>query len=197
MQKTIVVEMLAQIKTLFPYAFKDTTAQTANILVNAWTDALSEYPDELVKSAFKQAVKGCKMPPTIADVIEQIEKIQSIAEKSNAELWDEYKSILFAAADLSDKFSYSFIPDGEKRTQGEIARDELNKLWEKLAPSIQEYCGSVNNLIYTARNDDLTFEKTRFFKNIKNCQNRIKMKNSVSKIALSTKEPNKLLGETK
>lgn len=193
--KQDVVKMLALVKTAYPYAYREVDEKALDRLVAVWLECFEEYTAEEVKYAFKQAIKACKVPPTIADVIEQIEKAQTARDKSDGELWTEYLKLLHAAGDLSEKFRYTFVPFGGDKTQGEIAREELSRLWERADERIKEYCGSVGNLICTAKTDDLTYEKARFFKGIGNCRKRVETKKEVPQIFIAMTKNIKLIDE--
>lgn len=193
--KQDVVKMLALVKTAHPYAYKEVDEEALDILVKIWLECLEGYPAELVKYAFKEAIKVCKMPPTIADVIEQIEKVKSARDKSDGELWTEYLKLLHSARDLSEQFRYTFVPGGGDKTQGQIAREELNHLWKIADERIKEYCGSVDNLISTAKSDDWGYEKSRFLKGIGNCRKRVEVKKEVPQIFIEMTKNIKLIDD--
>lgn len=195
MKKKSVVEIITRIKAVYPYTFKNATQEELALTVNTWQEALSSYPEDLVQYAFKEAIKACKMPPTIADVIEQIEKVKSAQDKSDGELWTEYLSLLHAARDLSEQFRYTFVPGGGNKTQGQIAREKLNRLWENADERIKEYCGSVDNLISTAKSDDWVYEKSRFLKGIGNCRKRVEVKKEVPQIFIEMTKNIKLIDD--
>ena len=105
--KQDVVKMFALVKTAYPYAYKEVDENTLDRLVDIWLECFEEYSAEIVKFAFKQSIKSCKMPPTIADVTEQIEKLKETKDKSDGELWNEYLRLIYSASDLSSKFHYT------------------------------------------------------------------------------------------
>ena len=197
MKRKIVVEMITRIKAVYPYTFKNATQEEILLAVDTWQEALSGYPEDLVQYAFKEAIKACKMPPTIADVIEQIEKVKSARDKSDGELCTEYLNLRHAARDLSEQFRYTFVPSGGDKTQGQIAREELNRLWEIADERIKEYCGSVDNLIFTAKSDDWAYEKSRFLKGIGNCRKRVEIKKEVPQIFIEMTKNIKLIDDIK
>lgn len=162
-----IVEMITIIKNLFPFYAKDSNVEA---LVKTWGVLLNEYPDNLAEVALMNCLKSAKMPPAPADVIEHINAIQEAKEESTEELWTVYIKALRKADDLMSCFDYNFIPDypeGNTKTQGQMARESLHKLWEELPDRLKAYLESKTVLMQNARtfNDkDLMFERTRFDK---------------------------------
>ena len=68
--KNKIIEMIASIKTIYPYYAKDTDVE---MLVQTWTVLLKDYSDQEIQAAFYKALQTCKMPPTPADIIEKID----------------------------------------------------------------------------------------------------------------------------
>ena len=182
MKRKIVVEMITRIKAVYPYTFKNATQEELELAVNTWQEALSSYPDDLVQYAFKEAIKACKMPPTIADVIEQIEKVKSARDKSDGELWNEYLNLIYLAKDLTGRFHYSAKEEG--KTQGERAREELHAAFEVADERIKDFLGSVGNLVDVCKTDDLRREKERFYWGIKNSRKRVRAKAEIPAVFL-------------
>lgn len=174
MTKKSVVEMITRIKAVYPYTFKNATQEELELAVDTWQKVLSGYSEELVKYAFKEAIKACKMPPTIADVIEQIEKVQGARDKSDGELWNEYLNLIYLAKDLTGRFHYTAKEEG--KTQGERAVEELQAAFEVADERIKDFIGSVGNLIDVCKTDDLRQEKERFYFGMKNCRKRVRAK---------------------
>ena len=172
--KQDVVKMFALVKTAYPYAYKEVDENTLDRLVDIWLECFEEYSAEIVKFAFKQSIKSCKMPPTIADVTEQIEKLKETQDKSDGELWNEYLRLIYSASDLSSKFHYTAIENG--KTQGERAREELKALFDGADDRIKDFIGSVGNLVELSKTEDLSYERARFYKGIKNSRKRVQAK---------------------
>ncbi len=191
MTKKSVVEMITRIKAVYPYTFKNATQEELELAVDTWQEALSDYPEDLVQYAFKEAIKACKMPPTIADVIEQIEKVQGARDKSDGELWTEYLNLIYLAKDLAGRFHYTAKEEG--KTQGERAREELQAAFEGADERIKDFIGSVGNLIDVCKTDDLRQEKERFYFGIKNCRKRIKAKAEIPAVFLETAKEIKMI----
>lgn len=160
-----ITEMIAAVKTIYSYYAKDTDVK---VLVKVWEALLKPYEDELVEAAFYNALQACKMPPTPADVIEQIKCIHKALEPSDEELWAVYNDALRRANDYMSRFGYTYI-DESGISQGKQARMALDKLWEGLPEKIKSYLGTKGELMRNAQawgndKDFGVWEKPRFMK---------------------------------
>lgn len=158
-----VIEIIAGIKTLYPYYAKDTNKQ---VLVKMWNALLQEYTDEMVEKAFYKCLQVCKMPPTPADVIEQIERINKAGQRSEYELWDIYRKALKETERQMYYFQFTYV-DTSGVSQGDQARQKVSDIWEGLPEELKMYISSKGELMRLARNsgdEDLKFEKQRFMK---------------------------------
>ena len=158
-----IIEMIGAVKTVYPYYAKDTDVQT---LVKTWTLLLKDYPDNAVDVAFVKCLQVCKMPPTPADVIEQLHSMAEALEPTDEELWGEY----IKALDKTEREIYYFpftAVEENGRTQGDNAKMRVQALWDGLPERLKQYIGSKGELMRIARDstaDDMKFEKNRFFK---------------------------------
>lgn len=153
-----IIEMIASIKTIYPYYAKETDVE---MLVKTWTVLLKEYPDNVIEAAFYKCLQTCKMPPTPADIIEKIESMLAVNEPSEEELWAE----LTAALRVVDREIY-YLQYPMANTNH---RQNIQDAWDKLSEKIKLYLGSKGELIRLAQtysDDDLKFEKNRFFKTL-------------------------------
>lgn len=176
---------------MYPYTFKNATQEELKLAVDTWQEALSDYPEDLVQYAFKNAIKACKMPPTIADVIEQIERVQGARDKSDGELWNEYLNLIYLAKDLTGRFHYTAKEEG--KTQGERAREELQAAFEGADGRIKDFIGSVGNLVDVCKTDDLRQEKERFYFGIKNCRKRVRARAETPAVFLEAAKEMKMI----
>lgn len=160
-----IIEMIGAIKTIYSYYAKDTNVE---LLVNTWTRLLEGYDDAITSAAFYKCLQICKMPPTPADVIEQINALRKANEQTDEELWTIYNRALIATADQVARFEYTFI-DSSGISQGEQARRKVEEIWQSLPDKIKGYLASKGELMRNARenNFDASFsswEKQRFMK---------------------------------
>ena len=158
-----ITSMIAAIKTIYPYYAKDADVQ---VLVKTWGALLKEYPDEAVKSAFYKCLQTCKMPPTPADVIEQLNAIKAAKEPTDEELWNEYTKALREGEKLIYYFRFT-AREANGLTQGENARRKFLSLYENLPEKIKSYLGGYSEFMRMAQNyddEELKFERNRFIK---------------------------------
>lgn len=165
-----IIEMIAAIKTIYSYYAKDTDVQ---MLVKTWTVLLKNYSDEAVEVAFYKCLQTCKMPPTPADVIEKLDEMVKLDEPTHEELWNTFTKALRKASSLVYKFDFNFV-EANGKTQGQNARAEFNALWNALPDEIKRYFGGSGELIRLSKasDEELKFERTRFFKTIPTIQKR-------------------------
>lgn len=162
-----ITEMIAAVRTVFSFYAKDTDVK---VLVKTWEHLLKPYEDELVEAAFYNALQTCKMPPTPADVIEQINSMRKALAPSDEELWASYNDALRKTNMHLSRFGYTYI-DETGISQGKQARMAVDKLWEGLPEKIKSYLGSKGELMRNAQawgndKDFATWEKPRFMKSM-------------------------------
>lgn len=160
-----ITNVIGAIKTIYTYYAKEADVQT---LVSTWHLLLKDYPDEIVDKALMLCLQSCKMPPTPADIIEQIKHMQEAEGPSDEEYWDQYQRALRKGNALTYRFNATYVEENGK-TQGANARAEFMKLWESLPERLQMYIGSHGEFVRMARDygdEDLKFEKNRFMKNM-------------------------------
>ncbi len=154
--KNKIIEMIASIKTIYPYYAKDTDVE---MLVKTWAVLLKDYSDQEIQAAFFKALQTCKMPPTPADIIEKIEAMHALNEASDEELWSELaKALRIVEAEVY----YLKYPKF-----GVDHRQNIQNAWDNLSEKIKLYLGSKGELMRMASNyndDELKFEKNRFLK---------------------------------
>ena len=154
-----IIEMIGSVKTIYPYYAKDTDVQ---ILVKTWTLLLKDYPDKAVDVAFFKCLQTCKMPPTPADVIEQLNSMVDALEATDEELWSEYTLALRKVEKQLGYLQYPLF--GE--TKGDTHK-RIEAVWNGLPERLRYYIGSKGELMRMARDytdEDLKFERNRFFK---------------------------------
>ena len=163
--KNKIIEMIATIKTIYPYYAKDTDVPT---LVKTWSLLLSRYTDEVVEVAFFNALKACKVPPTPADVIERMNRMKEAVEPTPEELWHIYQKALKDVGREMSMFGYTYI-DHTGLSQGDQARANVDNIWSGLPEVVKMYFGDKRELMRQAScydDEDISFEKGRFLKTI-------------------------------
>lgn len=158
-----ITEIIAAIKTIYPYYAKEANV---TVLVKLWYSLLREYSDDVVEVGFYKALQSCKVPPTPADVLENIKAMVEANEPTDEELWDGLTKALRETERQVYYFRFNMIePNG--KTQGDNARARVDMLWESLPEKVKQYIGGQGEFIRMARSfneDEIKFEKTRFLK---------------------------------
>jgi hypothetical protein len=109
------------------------------------------------------------MPPTPADVIEQIQSMHRSLEASDEELWGAYKKALRDTCEQVRRFGYTYV-DSTGMSQGQQARRKVDEIWNGLDNKIKMYLGDRGELMRNAtawgedENAFFTWEKPRFMK---------------------------------
>lgn len=160
-----IIEMIGAIKTIYSYYAKDTDVK---LLVKTWTLLLQGYEDALVETAFYKCLQTCKMPPTPADVIEQINALRKADEQSDEDLWAVYHRALIMTADQMSRFNYTYV-DETGLSQGQQARNKVEQIWQGLPEKVKSYLSSKGELMRNANDNNLDasfaqWEKQRFLK---------------------------------
>lgn len=163
-----IIEMIGSVKTIYPYYAKDLTDKMIETLVRTWGTLLKNYSDEVVEMAFYTCLQTCKMPPTPADVIEQIKSMHKALEPSDEELWTVYIDALRKTYDQMARFGHTYI-DSTGVSQGNQARKRVDDIWNTLPEKIKNFLGSKGELMRNAQTwgaapDFGTYEKPRFMK---------------------------------
>lgn len=161
-----ITEVIAAIKTIYPYYAKETDIQ---MLVKTWGALLKDYSDDAVTAALYVCLQKCKMPPTPADMIEQLKALARANEPTDEELWDRFKKALYRANGLIWRFTHTYIEENGK-TQGDNARTDLDALWKSQPAEIKIYLGGKSEFMRLARSfyndEEMKFERSRFLKSI-------------------------------
>lgn len=163
--KKKVLEIIATIKSIYPYYAKDGNVQ---LIANVWDRVFKNYSDEELDFGFGHCLETCKVPPTPADIIERINGAKKALEPSNEQLWGVYYDALVRTLDLMAQFSYTFV-ESDGISQGQKARNKVDKLFDGLPIKIKDYLGDKGELMRIARSintQDASFEKSRFLKSM-------------------------------
>lgn len=176
--KKDVFDMVGFIKANYSYAYKDVNDDLLKIMMRTWFNSLSKYSKEVVEVAFMKAIEVCKMPPTLADIIQNIKRIENANEPTDTELWQELVDCVDKANDCIYYFQFQMVEDNGK-TQSENAKERFNKLWEEMPQILKDYCGNKTGL-FELTQVDLEFEKSRFLKQIQTLRQRQEIKQEIN-----------------
>lgn len=160
-----IVEMIFAVKVIYPYYAKETDVAT---LVRTWGVMVKDIPDDVFEAAFYQALRVCKMPPTPADILEQVKSMERSMEPSGEELWDVFVRALEETMRLSHRFGFTYV-DHTGLSQGEQARRAFDRLWDRMPDQIKRYCATKGEMLRIARevrDEGTKYEKARFLKTL-------------------------------
>ena len=94
MTRNDIIMTLKILKTAYPKFYSEMTKIEMENTLNLWCD-MFEYEDtQIVTLAIKNLINHFKWPPTIADIKEEIYKIETINDESPVELWNSIKKAL-------------------------------------------------------------------------------------------------------
>lgn len=155
-------ETIAVIKTIYPYYAKDTDSIP---LAKTWMMLLQNVSDEVMDIAVMKCLQTCKMPPTPADVLEQVKALNVANEPTDEEMWVTLTKAVRRSQDYIYNFGHTFVESNGK-TQGENARDKFQKLWDELPRKLKSYLGGKGELMRLAKygEEEMMFEKKNFLK---------------------------------
>lgn len=175
-----IVEMITAIKTIYSYYAKDCDIE---LLVQTWGVLLRDYKDDVVDIAFYNAMQSCKVPPTPADIIERIKKMQKASEPTPESLWNELRAAIKETQKQMYYFRFNYI-DNSGISQGDRARKKVDDVWNALNEKLKSYLSSKEEMIAIARNDedDLKYEKSRFLKTLPIIEKRIEDKKQFERL---------------
>lgn len=145
-QKVIALALMSA-KAAMPHIWKD-----VDIKAMATTFALlfKEVPDESFSQAYFRVLQNAKYPPTPGEVTAELKKTAKKQINISVE-WDALLDACEKVNDLRTEFGYTYIPTGETRSQGQMARDEAKNVFASLQSPLKEYLGSFSSLLQFAQ----------------------------------------------
>lgn len=170
--------LLAINQVAFPYAYKDMSKEDRGVLRNVWLSMFKGYDAKLVRFAFERALAKCKVPVTPADVIEQIEKIESAGQPNEDDIWQEFLTVAHKVSDLSSGFGYSYMEDNGL-TIGKNLRNGAQRIFNQISQEIKSFCGGELSQLITygnmSQSDLIQYVKPNFLKRLKIFRDREKV----------------------
>ena len=161
MTANVLTDMLATMSATYRWTYKDCPQETMDLMMNAWFESLRDYTDEEVIKAFRICLKKCKTPPTIADIVDKVEKARDLKRPSKAEVWEQ----LLHAVDKTKKCVY--VEDRGYRTLYQLKNDECKAIFGELPQSVRKWVGFDTFCTYAEKSSTaLDVERARFMKEI-------------------------------
>lgn len=79
MNKQEATQLLALIKLSYPTAYRDMDDVSKRATVNMWASSFPDVPYQLMEQAFSHYRMTSKFPPTVAEMVDELKTIHSIA----------------------------------------------------------------------------------------------------------------------
>lgn len=121
--------------------------------INFWYAALSGYDRELVMEAFKNVTLETNYPIKLANINNEIKRLQSLGEKTDEELWSELAATFQAVEYNADGYKYTAKDDSGK-PEWQRCMEANQRIYDGLSPELKAYVRNVSELIEIARKDD-------------------------------------------
>ena len=121
--------------------------------IDFWYAALSDYDRELVMEAFKNVALETNYPIKLANINNEIKRLQSLGEKTDEELWSELAATFQAVEHNADGYKYTAKDDSGK-PEWQRCMEANQRIYDGLSPELKAYVRNVSELIEIARKDD-------------------------------------------
>lgn len=183
-------EILKTVAATYRYTFKDCPRETMERMTVAWFESLRDYEDEEVLKAFRICLRKCKAPPTIADMVEKIEKARDLKRPSKSEVWE----IVLKAVSESKRQVYT-ERYGYKPLYW-LKNEECKKIFCTLPQSVKKWMGFDAFCSYGEMNvTALGVERSRFMKEIDEIRETLREQRQISmNELLAPKETRAVIG---
>lgn len=121
--------------------------------IDFWYAALSGYDREIVMEAFKNVALETNYPIKLANINNEIKRLQSLGEKTDEELWSELAATFQAVDHNADGYKYTAKDDSGK-PEWQRCMEANQRIYDGLSPELKAYVRNVSELIEIARKDD-------------------------------------------
>ena len=121
--------------------------------IDFWYAALSGYDRELVMEAFKNVALETNYPIKLANINNEIKRLQSLGDKTDEELWSELAATFQAVEHNADGYKYTAKDDSGK-PEWQRCMEANQRIYDRLSPELKAYVRNVSELIEIARKDD-------------------------------------------
>lgn len=133
--------------------------------VEFWFAALSAYPYELVQAAVANVMRTLPFRPKLADICNEIKRLQTVNEPTGEEVWAEISATLAKVHWNAEGYRLTATRD-DGMTQGEWCMISNERIYAGLSEAARLYVRSVGDLVTIAYKDEkeLAIEKAIFLK---------------------------------
>lgn len=154
-------EMMKTIAATYRYTYKDCPEETMQRMMVAWFESLRDYTDEEVLKAFRICLRACKTPPTIADIVEKVEKARDLKRPSKSEIWEQILKAVNETKRQVHSELYGWRPIYK------LKNEECRKIFARLPQSVKKWLGFDAFCAYGEMSGtSLNVERARFMKEI-------------------------------
>lgn len=148
--------------------------------VDFWYASLKQFEREIVLTAFQNVAMNTNYPVKLADVCNEIRRLQALGEKSDEQLWVELTGVLDKVRHNTEGYRYDYMDEGAR------CRKSNEQIYAALPPEIKDYLRSISELITVAymSSEDLRYEKARFMKRIGEIREQARLRRETPKEVL-------------
>lgn len=152
--KADILRYITVVRLNFENAYPTRNDDEMALLIESWYSILKNYPREVCNEAVMQTLKRARFAPRIGDVVETIEKMQNVFQKTDAQLWNELVKVtpqvwglLQGYQDLDNKVT-------------------IKSLFDNLSSELKAYLHSPSGLRQLANYDyeQMSYERGRFMR---------------------------------
>lgn len=149
--------------------------------ITLWYNALQQYPYELVNTAIANVFLNSVYKPRLANVSNEVKRLQSVSETSDEQLWEELTATFREVEHNADGYKYTACDDNGV-PEWKRCLEANRRIYENLSPTLKEYVRNVDELVELARKEgtDLNVEKAMFKKRIVEIRARERLRNETS-----------------
>lgn len=158
LKPTDIIEIIALIRVNYDNAYANTDDKQAELLVKFWYDSLKCYDRGIVLEAAKNAVKHCQFAPRLADLVREIDSLNSLNQKTDEQIWAELTDVLGKVYRIS-----RYLPYPQYR---KWASEKIAEIFDALSEELKLYLVNTSTLIEISElpAENLVYEKNRFLK---------------------------------
>ena len=120
--------------------------------IDFWYATLSGYDRELVMEAFKNVALETNYPTKLANINNEIKRLQSLGEKTDEELWSELAATFREVEHNADGYKYT-AKDESGKPEWQRCMEANHRIYAKLSPELKAYIRNVDELVEIARKD--------------------------------------------
>ena len=133
--------------------------------VEVWFAALSAYPYEIVQAAVANVMRTLPFRPKLADICNEIKRLQSVNEPTGEEVWAEISATLAKVCWNADGYRLTAKRE-DGMTQGAWCMISNERIYAGLSEAARLYVRSVGDLVTIAYKDEKerAIEKAIFLK---------------------------------